>query len=874
MKMLFRALLFVFLCTPLFGQTFYVAPNGDDSAAGTEAAPFATLDKARDAARAARKAEPAKIVLRGGTHWMQQPLTLEPEDSHMIFEAYKGESPILSGGRPITGWKETAPGRWETTIKEVADGNWYFEQLFVGDQRRFRPALPKNGYFTVYRGYIKPDPKIKPDRFYYGDAPFRSDWKNLDDITVQSFHLWTMHHLRLKEVDEANKKVFFTAGTHNYDQAPLVKGTSYRIVNVYEALNEPGEWYLDRKTGVLTYLAKPGEDMNKMVVIAPLLRRLVTITGDVEKEKFVENVQFRDLTFAHTAWYNPPEGEGFGQAAVHLDATITAKVGKKLVVSDCVIRHTGNYAVEFGEACEDCVVERSELIDLGGGGVKIGTTGWGGENDEKHWAKRCIVRQCHIAHGARIFAESIGVWIANSPYNVVEENDIFDFYYSTVSVGWNWGPSFSPSHHNLITKNHLYQIGQGVTNDMAGIYTLGHSPGTVLSYNWIHDVHRVDYGAWGLYYDESTQDIISEHNLVYDTEDATFHQHFGTDNILRKNILAFSEGGFIRISRDPPHGPIGPLTFEENIFYLSNPRFIEHRFDEKSKMKGNTYWCTTNADELRFPGDRTFEEWKRDREPDAVFADPGFVDPAQRNFKFKDPSKSKDIGLGDVVPGNPNKKLKTTNLPPVPRAYPPSPKDAARTLFAMNEDFEEYLTDEPIPDWHCEVTGECSIEITDEAGAGGSKRSLKFFKGEGATHDWIPHLTQDVEYHGKVVTASFDWRVEKEAHPRFEMRGHYRPMPGYSTGPSIEVHPSGKLVSRDTAVMDVPLETWFNVAMTLDLKNSPEKFTLTVTIPDKAPQTFELPCSATMKSVDWFGFCTFGKVGAVHYVDNLKIEAR
>ena len=881
MSTLFRTLLCILICTPLYAQTFYVAPNGNDDAAGTEAAPFATLEKARDAARTV--SEPTKIVLRGGTYWLPQTFTLTPEDSNTEYRAYENEMSIISGGRPITGWKEVSPGRWETTIAEVAEGKWYFEQLFVNDQRRFRPTFPTNGYYTVFRAIQPAERETSPDRFFFGDAPFRSDWKNLNDVEVQTFHLWTMDHLRVKEIDDTRKRVVFTAGTHSWDQAQLKRGTPYRIVNVYEALTEPGQWYLDRKTGVLTYLAKPGENLNKATVIAPKLTRLVSINGDLQNDKFVENVTFYGLTFAHTAWNMPQEGKGFPQAAVYLDGAITTTAVKRVQILESVVRHTGNYAIDFGEASTYCTVQTCAMFDLGGGGVKIGTTNWGGENDEKHWAAHCNVRANIIAHCGRLHPESIGVWIGNSPYNQIYYNDIYDFYYSTVSVGWNWGPRFSPAHHNTIKGNHLHQIGQGVLNDMAGIYTLGHSPGTVLSHNEIHGVNRMDYGGWGLYYDESSRDIVAENNLVYDTEDAGFHQHYGTDNIVRKNIFAFGKNGQIRLSREAVNGPI---TFEDNIFYWSTPDLYEiDRFDDKAIMKGNTYWRTNDPEKFHFPGDRTFEQWKKDREPDAAFVDPGFENPEKRNFKMKENpkkiglvyeiSRGSESHLVYLKSGNSMKMPQIADMPPVPVAFTATPKaEDTKKNFVLDEGFEDFDVNEQIPDLSVEAAKECSISITDETGAGGSKRSLKFVEGADAPQPWDPHAYQSVDYRGKIVSASFDWRIEKGASPTFELRDWVNFRPGYGSGPILEIRADGKLVSLGKEILTIPHGKWFRIETTIDLKNSPEMFTLTVTLPDEQPQTFELPCSKKMNGVDWFGFSSNGANGTVFYVDNLSIGAR
>jgi len=165
------------------------------------------------------------------------------------------------------------------------------------------------------------------------------------------------------------------------------------------------------------------------------------------------------------------------------------------------------------------------------------------------------------------------------------------------------------------------------------------------------------------------------------------------------------------------------------------------------------------------------------------------------------------------------------------------------------------------------------VAITDETGAGGSKKSLKFTEGPDAPHPWDPHVYQGVKYRDKIVTASFDWRIEKGSHATFEVRDWDHSKPGYGSGPFIEVRPDGKLVSLGKELLAIPHGQWFHVASSLDLKNSPEKFTLSITLPGKEPQTFELPCSKKMNGVDWFGFCSFGENGTVFYVDNLKVNA-
>jgi hypothetical protein len=102
-------------------MTFFVACNGSDDWSGRLSqpddsgsdGPFATIARARDAVRFLskdeRSREPVSIVVRGGTYLLEEALCFGPEDSGVeaapvTYRAYPEETPILSGGRRITGW--------------------------------------------------------------------------------------------------------------------------------------------------------------------------------------------------------------------------------------------------------------------------------------------------------------------------------------------------------------------------------------------------------------------------------------------------------------------------------------------------------------------------------------------------------------------------------------------------------------------------------------------------------------------------------------------------------------------------------------------------------------------------------------------------
>ncbi len=59
----------------------------------------------------------------------------------------KGEQPVFSGGRAITGWRKGEGKLWVADVPGGRrPGKWYFQQLFVNGQRRVRARTPNEGY--------------------------------------------------------------------------------------------------------------------------------------------------------------------------------------------------------------------------------------------------------------------------------------------------------------------------------------------------------------------------------------------------------------------------------------------------------------------------------------------------------------------------------------------------------------------------------------------------------------------------------------------------------------------------------------------------------------------------------------------------------
>ncbi|MBR2584475.1 MAG: hypothetical protein IKE64_03470, partial [Thermoguttaceae bacterium] len=290
------------------------------------------------------------------------------------------------------------------------------------------------------------------------------------------------------------------------------------------------------------------------------------------------------------------------------------------------------------------------------GGNYFGTKGFAGEHPfddsilelskEERLPVENSVSDCVMEYLGRVHPASIGVWIGFASNTTVERCEIFDLYYSAVSIGWIWGynPDPAPSVGNIVRQCHMHKIGQRYLSDMGAVYTLGISPGTKVTHNLIHDVKSYEYGGWGLYTDEGSTYVEMAHNVVYNTQTGSFHQHYGRDNQIHHNILVNSAKCQLVRSRAEDHCS---FHLTNNIVYWENdsPLLSGNWKDGQFDINNNLYWNTAAKENLRF-GDNTFEQWrKKGHDTDSRLADPLFRDVANGDFTFEEGSPAADFGI-------------------------------------------------------------------------------------------------------------------------------------------------------------------------------------------------------------------------------------
>lgn len=683
-------------------QTIYVSPQGNDSGTGSLTEPVASLGKAMSMAAEVIKAADEKlpapekrqkgvqIILRDGRYYLSEPLRIDEESAWPVtIQAYKNEKPVLSGGVKLpNNWAvETVNGHkvWTQTLPEAAAGTWYFRQLWINGKAAAVPVLPKQGSCQIAE-LITPDEQknktplwqhASKDRFVFHPGDFRSDWHNPDDIWVMASCYWFHNYLTLKNIDETNRLVTFKQATEYplivahplhgksitdtsvRDIKTFYEPAYYRIHNVFEALESPGEFYLDRPAGKLYYIPREGEDINTVDAVAPRLNQLLIVKSG--NKTSIRGIRFEGITFSHTA-VQPEKHRGTGNntqsspdAVIHLSGlTDSAFTG-------CEFSRIGEYAMMLTDGTRDIDITGNHFFDLGAGAIKT----HGDFSDSIKSAEitprttmRLRITDNRIHEGGRFFP-AYAVLNLNKVRNcVIAFNEIYDCYFTGIHLGARWGRDLDFSIvDSRILHNHIHHLGQGLwsANDMAGIYVNGVGLGVEVAGNIVHDMICSVYGATGIYLDQEPCYVEVRNNLIYNTNYDGIHLK-GFENRIVNNIVYNCTKGLGQVVPNSDR----PLAFvEHNIFIPSSSVIYHSKFVGADQLgflaKSNLVWSIESENKLKVSGTKGslgYEEWRTRTGQDAgaVIAPVEFKDPANGNFAISGGSSVEACSAAGFVP--------------------------------------------------------------------------------------------------------------------------------------------------------------------------------------------------------------------------------
>ncbi|HAX96102.1 MAG TPA: hypothetical protein DCY35_06240 [Prolixibacteraceae bacterium] len=763
------------------GEVIYVALNGDDQKGdGSISKPFATVERARNDAKT--KKGDITVYLRGGTYHISSPITFDGTDSGkggtITYTSYPREQATISGGKKITGFTEREDGLWVANIPEVREGKLYFEQLWVDGDRAVRARTPNKGeyyFINVTAGsHINPKTAGMEDLSYNGFMPSEDDImpklskmskRKLQDVLVHTYLKWSVGR-QLIDFIIPEKDIIVMSGkreTLNPEHYQLSRGTRYYLENYFEALDIPGEWFLSRD-GELFYRPLPKQTISNTEFYVPIAEQLILINGDRYTNTYVENITFKNLKFKHTNYITSDEGWGQRQSAPRTNGAIRMAMAKNIEISDCDLRNLAETAIVIDQGNYDIKIHKNYMTDMGAGGIRVGEDVGAAPTkvSQNMMVKNVVIDNNIITGGGRIYENASAILFTQVGDSRISHNDISDFYYIAIGVGWNWIYQPTSTHNNVIEYNRIRGIGQGVMNDMGGIYTLGESYGTIIRNNIIHDVYRYSYGygGFGIYNDQASKGILMENNLVYNTNDACYFLNWGQENTVRNNIFAYNDSGAaISGGSNEYQGSPSSGIFEKNIILLNNGEAIYGGYLKPGYLFDKNCYINLSNKESIFM-EHNFIDWQekgRDIEGMYIKKDP-FEKMNIANFKIIDDLIMKKTGFKEFnyleagVYGDDDwvEKGKMLTIP-----QPIVVKNILYKRLSINMNFDDLPIGASMPFAALKTSPDATFTVSNEEASSG-RQSLKITDTIQTSKQWVPSMEFDTGFKNGIVILEYD----------------------------------------------------------------------------------------------------------------------
>ncbi len=308
----------------------HVSDRGNDLNSGQASRPLKTFDGARLAARK-YQGRPVIVEFEAGMYRLKHPVVFSEKDSgNVTYRSQAGTEVILSGSSEFRPQWTPYKGK---ILKCVTPKGFEADQLFVNGEKQTLARYPNaNPAIRILQGYAKD--AISPERI--------AKWKDPSGGYLHAMHalMWGDFHYRILGKDSAGA-LRMEGGWQNNRQSGM--HDEYRFVEgIFEELDAPGEWFLDRKSHTLYLYPRPGTDLKNCVVEAPTLRSLIDFRGS-------KGLKLQGFRFQHTT-------------RTFMDNR------EPLLRSDWTIYRGGAILFDHAEGCE---ITDSRLEELGGNAIFV-----------------------------------------------------------------------------------------------------------------------------------------------------------------------------------------------------------------------------------------------------------------------------------------------------------------------------------------------------------------------------------------------------------------------------------------------------------------------------------------------------------------------
>jgi hypothetical protein len=579
--------------------TFYVAPDGNDSNDGSITAPFRTVQHARDVVRTAKATMTGDIYvyLRGGSYPVNSTIEFGAEDSgtgnyRVVYAAYPNETPVLEAGVQVTGWTQAGGNIWKAPLDRAGK----LRALYVNDKRAFMASKTINsqgcyGTYTITAGQAAWawESGSQCAGAKYSQSDFPAIAANSDDLEIETATTWTSAIVGVRQVttDGGSRVALFqqpgAAIAQGAFNGNAQVGGSHKVMNAYEFLDTPGEFYFDKTSRTLYYYKSDAENMAAASVFAPNNVTTVLRVAGASTSSHARNLTFSGLTVRHSDWnLMNVAGSVYKQAqqgnlsaiayakqnfhAYYYRNVDTAPAAVQLQNADGIllqrnrIQHTGADGISMVNDVQGSQLIGNYTGDVAGSAISVGHPqhvylgDYTATNHEKYPAqveglcKNIDIKNNYLYDSAVLFNGHSPISAYFVDTLTVQHNRIEKAPWSGITLGWGWwnfdgsSGSIAPGRPTTTARNNTISYNQIVDTvqrlgDTAPIYTLGSQPGTTITNNYLQGVpsgHK-----YGLHPDEGSAYLTFRDNVLSVDKNVTWL--INSDDFGRKHDLSITQ---------------------------------------------------------------------------------------------------------------------------------------------------------------------------------------------------------------------------------------------------------------------------------------------------------------------------------------------
>ena len=342
----------------------FVSPQGNDSNQGTLQAPLLSFETAQIAARKFAGKQPVTVSFADGIYYLPKTVVFTHADSGtveapVVYQAATERGAILSGGVQLKlAWKPYKDGILQAQVPADLET----EEIFINGERQILARYPNFDASAKYFNGYAPD-ALSPER--------ASRWA---DPTGGYFHvmhdcLWGGFTYRITRKDA--KGAIATEGGWQNNRGTKMHPEIRFVENIFEELDSPGEWFLNRKTHTLYFYPPHGLDLSSATVEAVRLHSLVEFSGNQEKP--VRFVNLRGFTFRHAARTVMDTKEGLLRTdwAIYRGGALFINGAEDCTLQDSLIDQVGGNAVFVNAYNRRITVRGCEIRKAGASGISF-----------------------------------------------------------------------------------------------------------------------------------------------------------------------------------------------------------------------------------------------------------------------------------------------------------------------------------------------------------------------------------------------------------------------------------------------------------------------------------------------------------------------